>query len=70
MNNTTELSNVFVVFASADWFEVYQDPATGANRIGGQINPDPDDTTTDPTEVDMRAIYILDRSRADEAYDP
>ena len=69
LNNTTEFSNVLIVFASADWFEVYQDPGTGANRIGGQINPDPDDMTTDPTEVDMRAIYILDRSRADEAYD-
>lgn len=64
IGNTTTRSNVFVVFATIGMFECYEDPATGAVRIGGQMDVD-----LDGSPDSHRAVFIIDRSDAEEAYD-
>lgn len=61
--NTTTRSNCFVVFATIGMFECVELP-TGAVRIGGQMDVD-----NDGTPDAHRAIFIIDRSEALDAYD-
>ncbi|MCX7421615.1 MAG: hypothetical protein NT013_18995, partial [Planctomycetia bacterium] len=61
--NTTTRSNCFVVFATIGMFECVELP-NGAVRIGGQMDVDKDGTPDA-----HRAIFIIDRSEALEAYD-
>lgn len=78
MNNTTTVSNSFVVYATAAYFEAYEDPATGFVRVGGRIdldNPgDNGDLTEDAGEDhttgwQQRAIFVIDRTEAINAFD-
>ena len=64
--NTTTRSNVFVVFLSVQFHEAYEDPATGAIRVGGRIDLNNDGQRDDG----HRGFFIVDRSAAEEAYDP
>ncbi len=63
IGNTTTRSNVFVVFATIGMFEC-KELANGAVRIGGQIDVD-----GDGNKDTHRAVFIIDRSTAEDAYD-
>lgn len=64
IGNTTTRSNAFVVFATIGMFECYENPTTGAVRIGGQMDVD-----GDLTPDTHRAVFIIDRSSAEDAFD-
>lgn len=64
MGNTTNRSNVFVVFVTIGMFECLELPS-GAVRIGGQMDVD-----GDGQKDTHRAVFIIDRSQAEEAFDP
>lgn len=66
LNNTTTRSNVFFVFIHVQFHEAYEDPATGAVRVGGRIDLNSDGRRDDG----HRGFFIVDRSAAEEAYDP
>ncbi len=61
--NSTTRSNVFVVFVTIGMFECVELP-NGAVRIGGQMDVD-----GDGVKDTHRAVFIIDRSQAEEAYD-
>lgn len=63
IGNTTTRSNVFVVFVTIGMFECVELP-NGAVRVGGQMDVD-----NDGTPDTHRAVFIVDRSTAEEAYD-
>ncbi|MEQ9411486.1 MAG: hypothetical protein RIK87_27475 [Fuerstiella sp.] len=65
LNNTTTVSNVFVVFATAAWFEAYEDPASGLYRIGGRIDLDGSDGRNPGWQ--QRAVFVIDRTEAVKA---
>ncbi|MFK7822388.1 MAG: hypothetical protein AB8G99_27080 [Planctomycetaceae bacterium] len=68
LNNSTTSSNTFVIHMTIGLFEVYEDPTTGAVRIGGQYDQDQDSTT--PIENNhKRAVFVVDRSELLEAFD-
>ena len=64
MGNSTTRSNVFFVFMTVRFHEVYED-ASGNQRVGGRYdlnnNGNPDDDT-------HRGFFMLDRSNAEEAF--
>lgn len=66
-NNVTTRSHVFIVFMTVRFHEVYEDTTNFALRIGGRYdlnhNGNPDDDT-------HRGFFILDRSDAENAYNP
>lgn len=64
IGNTTTRSNVFVVFVTIGMFECYENPTTGAVRIGGQM-----DVNNDGSPDTHRAVFIIDRSAAEDAFD-
>jgi len=66
-NNSTTRSNVFFVYMTVRFHEVYEDPATGAQRIGGRYDLDHNGNADDDTH---RGFFILDRSDAEQAYNP
>lgn len=63
IGNTTTRSNVFVVQATIGMFAC-KELSSGAVRIGGQM-----DVNRDNTPDSYRAIFIIDRSAIEEAYD-
>lgn len=67
MNNTTTVSNCFIVYGTAAYFEAYEDPTTGLVRVGGRLDLDGDG---DETNDQQRAVFVIDRTDAFEAYDP
>ena len=75
MNNTTTVSNTFIIYATAGYFEAVEHEVggqgTGLYRIGSRI--DLDTTTGKPNENpgwQQRAVFIIDRTEAFKAYDP
>ncbi|MBL8811547.1 MAG: hypothetical protein JNM43_15360, partial [Planctomycetaceae bacterium] len=76
MNNTTTVSNTFVVFATAAYFEAVehkvmisgQPTGTGLYRIGSRIDIDKPDNQNPGWQ--QRAVFVIDRTDAFEAYDP
>ena len=68
MNNTTTVSNTFVVFATAAYFEAYEDPETGFYRIGGRMDLDDEDGRNPGWQ--QRAVFVIDRTEALKALDP
>jgi hypothetical protein len=68
LNNSTTTSNAFVVFMTIGHFEVHEDTATGAIRIGGEYDIN-GDGMVDALDR-KRAVFVVDRSEAFEAYDP
>jgi hypothetical protein len=67
LNNTTTVSNTFLVYGYAAYFEAHEDPVTGLIRVGGRFDLDGD---SDPTNDFQRAVFVIDRTEALEAYDP
>jgi hypothetical protein len=66
MNNSTTVSNTFIVYGVAAYFEAIEDPTTGLIRVGGRLDLDGDG---DETNDEQRSVFILDRTEALEAYD-
>lgn len=64
--NTTTRSNVFYVFVSVHFHEAYRDPVTNAVRVGGRIDLNEDGIWDDG----HRGFFVIDRSKAEEAYNP
>ena len=78
LNNTTTVSNSFIIYGTAAYFEAYEDPNTGFVRVGGRIdldNPsDNGDSREDAGEDhstgwQQRAMFIIDRTDAINALD-
>ena len=67
MNNTTTVSNTFIVFATAAYFEAYEDPATGFIRVGGRMDLDAADNQNPGWQ--QRAVFVIDRTEAFNAFD-
>ena len=67
LNNTTTVSNTFIVYGTAAYFEVYEDQATGLQQVGGRYDLD---QNGDATDDQQRAIFVIDRTEAYEAFDP
>ncbi|MBL8815813.1 MAG: hypothetical protein JNL58_07260 [Planctomyces sp.] len=67
VNNTTTVSNTFIMYSTAAYFEAYEDPATGLVRVGGRYDLDEDG---DPDNDQQRAVFVIDRTEALKAYDP
>jgi hypothetical protein len=69
-NNSTTISNTFIVFGTAGFFEAFEH-TTGANaglvQVGGPLDMDGDSQTTDDRK---RAAFLIDRTEALNAYDP
>lgn len=75
IGNTTTVSNTFVVFASAAYFEAAEhkvnNVGTGLYRIGSRIDIDTADgnSKTNPG-WEQRSVFIIDRTDAFKAFDP
>jgi hypothetical protein len=70
INNVTTVSNCFIVYGTAAYFEAIPDLAgSGEFRVGGRmsISPDPADTSAG---WERRAIFVIDRTELFNAYDP
>jgi hypothetical protein len=69
--NTTNRSNVFVVFMSVAYFKAtsndFDDPEQNV-RIGARVSPI--DPVRDVNQPDYRGFFVIDRTRAEEAYEP
>ena len=68
LNNTTTVSNTFVVFSTAAYFEAWEDPESGLFRIGGRVDLDGDDQQNPGWQ--QRGVFVIDRTEAIEAWDP
>lgn len=69
-NNTTTVSNCFIAFATAGFFEAFEHttgPNAGLVQVGGPLDMDGDSQTTDDRK---RAAFLIDRTEALNAYDP
>ncbi len=74
LNNTTTISNTFVVYGTAAYFEATED-TNGFIRVGGRLDLDGDPVTngvsSDTTAGwEKRAIFVIDRTEAYRAFDP
>lgn len=67
LNNTTTVSNTFIVYATAAYFEAYDKDPSGLIRVGGRFDLNGD---ADPKNDQQRAVFIIDRTEAFKAYDP
>lgn len=67
LNNTTTVSNTFIVFGTAAYFEVHEDTTSGLYQVGGRFDLDQD---LDPTNDQQRAVFVIDRTEAFDAFDP
>ena len=71
INNTTTVSNTFIVYGTVGYFEARQDPVSGLIQVGGRMGLDTDgdsDPTNDPG-WEQRAVFVIDRTELFEAYD-
>jgi len=70
-NNTTTVSDSFIVYGTAAYFRAYEDPASGLIRVGGRMGLDLDNngTETDDAGWERRAVFIIDRTELLNAYD-
>ncbi len=70
LNNTTTVSNTFIVYATAAYFEVHEDLATGLYQVGGRIDLEPAGSPNANPGWQQRAVFVIDRTEAFEAFDP
>ncbi|MFM8475580.1 MAG: hypothetical protein ACKOEO_07245, partial [Planctomycetaceae bacterium] len=75
LGNTTTVSNTFVVFATAAYFEAVEhkvnNVGTGLYRIGSRIDIDTADGKSETNPGwQQRAVFIIDRTDAFRAFDP
>ena len=70
MNNTTTTSNCFIVYGTAAYFEAVPD-ASGVFRIGGRMGLDLDGNSNEKDDAgwEQRAVFVIDRTEAFNAYD-
>lgn len=71
MNNTTTVSNSFIMYATAGYFEAVYDTSSGVFRIGGRMGLDLDDDGNENNDSgwEKRALFIVDRTELFNAYD-
>jgi hypothetical protein len=70
MNNTTTVSNTFIVYSTAAYFEAVEDPPnSGFIRVGARIDLEPNAAPATNPGWQQRAVFLIDRSEAFEAYD-
>ncbi len=67
LNNTTTVSNTFIVYGTAAYFEVHEDVATGLYQVGGRFDLNED---ANPNNDQQRAVFVIDRTEAFEAFNP
>lgn len=69
-NNSSTTSDVFIVYATAAYFNAYDDPS-GLFRLGGRIGLDLDNNSveTDDAGWEQRAVFVFDRSELVNAFD-
>ena len=68
-NNTTTVSNTFIVFATAGYFEAFEHTSgvnAGLVQVGGPLDVDGDSNIENDRK---RAIFLIDRTDALNAYD-
>lgn len=70
LNNTTTVSNTFIVYGTAAYFEVHEDLATGFYQVGGRIDLEPAGSPNANPGWQQRAVFVIDRTEAFEAFDP
>jgi hypothetical protein len=70
-NNTSTVSDSFIIYGTAAYFQAYEDPASGLIRVGGRMGLDLDGngTETDDAGWERRAVFIVDRTELLNAYD-
>ena len=70
MNNTTTVSNTFIVYSTAAYFEAVEDPPnSGIIRVGARLDLEPNAAPPTNPGWQQRAVFIIDRSDAFSAYD-
>lgn len=69
-NNSTTVSNVFVIYGTAAYFHAAED-ASGLIRVGSRMGLDLDGNTieTDDAGWEQRAVFVVDRTELLSAYD-
>jgi hypothetical protein len=71
MNNSTTVSNTFIVYSTAAYFEAIEDPPnSGFIRVGARMDLEPNAGPPTNPGWQQRAVFIIDRTEAFEAYDP
>ena len=70
MNNTTTTSNCFIAYGTAAYFEAVLD-ASGVFRLGGRmgLDLDADNNPYNDAGWEQRAVFVVDRTEAFNAYD-
>ncbi len=70
-NNATTISNAFIIYGTAAYFEGSED-ASGHIRLGGRmgLDVDGDGDPRNDSGWERRAIFIVDRTELLNAYDP
>lgn len=73
LTNTTTISNAFVVYGTAAYFEATED-SNGFVRVGGRLDLDGDTVTSgvssDTTSGwEKRSVFVIDRTEAYRAFD-
>ncbi len=70
MNNSTTVSNTFIVYSTAAYFEAVEDPAnSGMIRVGARLDLEPNAAPPTNPGWQQRAVFIIDRTEAFNAYD-
>lgn len=70
MNNTTTVSNCFIVFGTAAYFEAVIE--NGVARVGGRMGLDLDNDLDEQNDAgwEKRAVFVIDRTETFNGYDP
>ena len=70
-NNTTTVSDSFIIYGTAAYFRAYEDPASGLIRVGERmgLDLDADNNETNDAGWEQRAVFIIDRTELLNAYD-
>ena len=70
LNNSTTVSNTFVIYATAAYFRSVSD-ANGLVRVGGRfgLDLDGDSVETNDPGWEQRAVFVVDRTELLNAYD-
>ncbi len=69
MNNSTTVSNTFIMYATAAYFEAVPDPTSGLIRVGGRLDLAPNAAPPVNPGWQQRAVFVIDRTEAFKAYD-
>ena len=70
-NNSTTVSDSFIVYGTAAYFKAYEDPASGLIRVGSRmgLDVDGDNNETNDSGWEQRAVFVIDRTELLNAYD-